>query len=119
MVVVLLRLILSPNVAPLSVEALNNTSELLLGMFLSVVHTIYILSPHIAIGALVLKSGFGSIKEYAECWSCNTPGPIMNTNTVNVTAITLTVKYLYFMPLHRLGIYNLITTAALIHTLYS
>lgn len=42
MLVVLLRLILSPNVAPLSVEALNITSELLLGMCLSVVHTIYL-----------------------------------------------------------------------------
>jgi len=51
--VVLLSLIpSSPNVVPLSFEDLNITSPFVFGVPLSVNHTMYTLSPDIAIGAL-------------------------------------------------------------------
>ena len=51
---------LSVNVTPLSFNDLNNTSELLFGVFRSLNHTIYTLSPEIAIGAFNLLTYFPS-----------------------------------------------------------
>ena len=57
-VVVLLRLILSANVIPLSLDDLNNSSELLFGVFWSLNQTMYTLSPEIAIGDFLSISTF-------------------------------------------------------------
>ena len=84
-VVVLLRLILSPNIVAPLLEALKNTSELLFGIFLSLNHTMYTFSPEIAIGAAWKRVRFAFEPSICACDIGFTASVADMTRAINTT----------------------------------